>query len=160
MTTILQIVPATTASDIATVRALLGEYQARLGVDLSFQDFDAEVRSLPGDYAPPAGRLLLALHGDAAVGCVALRAAGGPRCEMKRLFVRPDTRGLGVGSALVTRVLQDARSAGYAEMVLDTLPTMTDAQRLYEQFGFHDIAAYRTNPVEGTRYLRKWLVDA
>jgi ribosomal protein S18 acetylase RimI-like enzyme len=153
----LRIIPATTPSDIALIRALLVEYQKRLGVDLSFQNFDAEVRSLPGDYAPPAGRLLLALHDATAVGCVALRAAGGARCEMKRLFVRPGTRGLGVGRALVVRVVEEARAAGYAEMVLDTLPTMVDAQRLYERFGFRDIAAYRPNPVDGTRYLGKSL---
>jgi ribosomal protein S18 acetylase RimI-like enzyme len=154
------IIPATTASDIAIVRALLVEYQARLGVDLSFQDFDSEMNGLPGDYAPPAGRLLLALHDGNAVGCVALRAAGGTRCEMKRLFVRPDARGLGVGRALVSRVLEEARMAGYAEMVLDTLPTMADAQRLYERFGFGDIPPYRPNPIEGTRYLGRALVDA
>jgi putative acetyltransferase len=151
----LHIEQAATDEAIAAVRALLHEYQTLLGVDLGFQDFESEVRGLPGAYAPPWGCLLLATHNTTAVGCVALRAAGGVRAEMKRLFVRPGTRGLGVGKALVSRVLGDARAIGYAEVVLDTLPSMIDAQRLYEQFGFHDIPAYRPNPVIGTRYLCK-----
>jgi putative acetyltransferase len=157
---VLYIADATSPEDLATVRVLLREYQARLGVDLCFQDFESEVRDLPGEYAVPSGRLLLAIHEQAYVGCVALRAAGGLRAEMKRLFVRPGTRGLGVGRALVARVLSEARAIGYTEVVLDTLPSMIEAQRLYEQFGFSDIAAYRPNPVVGARYLSKRLTDA
>jgi len=153
----LNIADATTPEDIATVRALIREYQSLLGVDLCFQGFDAEMRNLPGDYAPPRGRLLLATHDGKPVGCVALRDAGASRSEMKRLFVRPGTRGLGVGNALVSRVVDDARTIGYAEIVLDTLPSMADAQRMYERFGFRDIAPYRENPIQGTRYLAKSL---
>jgi len=153
----LHIAEVVTAEDIATVRALIREYQSLLGVDLGFQGFDAEMRNLPGDYAPPRGRLLLATHGGEPVGCVALRDAGASRSEMKRLFVRPGTRGLGVGNALVSQVIDDARMIGYAEIVLDTLPSMADAQRMYERFGFRDIAPYRENPIQGTRYLAKSL---
>jgi GNAT superfamily N-acetyltransferase len=146
------------AHDVTTARGLLREYQALLGVDLSFQGFEDEVNGLPGDYAAPGGRLLLATHDGAAVGCVAVRAFHGSRCEMKRLFVRSSARGLGVGGALVSRVLDEARAIGYLEIVLDTLPMMADAQRLYEQFGFREISAYRPNPIAGTRYLGKSLV--
>jgi len=150
---VLKIRQATAARDIDTTRALLHDYQRSLGVDLSFQDFETELRDLPGEYAAPRGRLLLAWHGEVPVGCVALRAAGGERCEMKRLFVRAGTRGLGVGRALVEAVLDAASAIGYAQIVLDTLPMMADAQRLYETFGFRDIAPYRPNPIPGTRYL-------
>ncbi len=143
--------------DIDIVRKLMLEYQTRLGVDLCFQGFDAELKGLPGDYAPPGGRLLLASINGSAIGCVALRAFDGSRCEMKRLFVRPAGRGLGVGRALVTRVMDEARAIGYAEMVLDTLPTMAEAQALYHAFGFRDISAYRVNPIPGTRYLGRGL---
>lgn len=139
--------------DIDIVRKLMLEYQTRLGVDLCFQGFDAELKGLPGDYAAPGGRLLLASIDGTAIGCVALRAFDGSRCEMKRLFVRPAGRGLGVGKALVTRVMDEARAIGYAEMVLDTLPTMAEAQALYHAFGFRDISPYRVNPIAGTRYL-------
>ncbi len=156
----LQIIQATSTDDFATVRALLREYQTLLGVDLSFQDFESEVSALPGAYAPPGGRLLLATHNYLPVGCVALREAGDARAEMKRLFVRPGTRGLGVGRALVLHVLNEALAMGYAEVVLDTLPSMAEAQRLYEQFGFYDIAPYRPNPIAGSRYLAKSLTGA
>ncbi|BCS32405.1 N-acetyltransferase [Luteitalea sp. TBR-22] len=156
----LDISQASTSEEIATVRALMLEYHALLGVDLRFQGFEAEVRGLPGAYAPPRGRLLLATHAGTAVGCVALQEAGWPRGEMKRLFVRPSGRGLGVGRALVSAVLSQAVVIGYTEVVLDTLPSMTEAQRLYEQFGFRDIPAYRPNPVHGARYLSKSLVGA
>jgi len=153
----LHITQVASADDIVIVRTLLREYQAGLGVDLCFQGFDAEVNGLPGSYAPPGGRLLLATYESSPVGCVALQAVNAGRCEMKRLYVRPHGRGLGVGRALVSAVLDEARAIGYTEVVLDTLPTMTEAQHLYQQFGFHDITAYRPNPVQGTRYLGKTL---
>lgn len=153
----LTIIQALSGDEVATVRNLFLEYQQRLGVDLCFQGFRAEVDGLPGDYAPPAGRLLLAFHDAEAIGCVALHAIDGSRCEMKRLFVRASGRGLGVGRELVSRVLEEARAIGYAEIVLDTLPMMTEAQRLYEAFGFRDIPPYRPNPIEGSRYLGRGL---
>jgi putative acetyltransferase len=156
----LNISHASTTQEIAAVRALMLEYQALLGVDLCFQGFEAELRDLPGAYAPPSGCLLLATHAGSAVGCVALHEAGWPRAEMKRLFVLPTGRGLGLGRALVSAVLAEAVAIGYTEVVLDTLPTMAEAQQLYERFGFRDIPPYRPNPVEGARYLSKSLLGA
>lgn len=156
----LTISQAVTPGAIESVRALMLEYQAGLGVDLCFQGFDAEVRDLPGPYAPPRGRLLLATQDGQAVGCVALREAGWPRAEMKRLYVRPSARGRGLGRALVSDVLSQAAAIGYAEVVLDTLPSMAEAQQLYAHFGFRDIPPYRANPVQGTRYLAKSLLGA
>lgn len=152
------IVAATTPGQLDAVRELLREYQASIGVDLCFQGFEHEVRDLPGQYSPPGGRLLLAIRGGVEVGCVAMRAIDDRRCEMKRLFVRPGYRGSGLGTMLVETILSEARAIGYAEVVLDTLPTMDEARRLYQKFGFGDIAAYDANPIPGTRYLGKSLL--
>ncbi len=154
----LSIRQAESSGDIDSVRELFREYQARLGVDLCFQGFAAELESLPGDYAPPRGRLLLAANDGVPVGCVALRPLEGARCEMKRLFVRPAARGLGAGRALIARILDEARALGYAEMVLDTLPVMAEAQHLYQAFGFRDIPRYCDNPIAGARYLGRSLL--
>jgi len=135
------------------VRGLFVEYQKALGVDLSFQGFAAELESLPGEYAPPRGRLLLARDGDSAAGCVAMRALTNDTCEMKRLYVCPPFREGGVGRQLAERVIAEARAAGYRHMNLDTLPTMAGAQRLYERLGFTEIAPYRHNPIAGSRFL-------
>ena len=153
----LLITHARSADEIERVRSLMREYQQRLGVDLSFQGFETELETLPGSYAPPAGRLLLAWHEQTAVGCVALQRVTDSRAEMKRLYVPPSARGLGVGRKLVCQLLDEAHAIGYSEVVLDTLPTMNEAQRLYEQFGFRDIEPYRPNPIAGTRYLGKTL---
>jgi len=140
-------------SDIPGVIALFREYQESLGVDLGFQGFEAELKALPGRYAPPSGRLLVARSGDELSGCVALQSLGGEECEMKRLYVRPGIRGSGTGRSLVERVIDEARGIGYRRMRLDTLPGMQSAIRLYESLGFVDVPAYRFNPVPGTRYL-------
>jgi ribosomal protein S18 acetylase RimI-like enzyme len=132
---------------------MLEEYAAWIGVDLSFQDFRREVRDLPGEYAPPGGDLYIARHGGETAGMVAFRAGPDGRAEMKRLFVRPSARGAGVGQVLVQHVIDAARAAGYRHMVLDTLPVMQGAQRMYERFGFRDIAPYYDSPIAGTRYL-------
>ena len=142
-----RIVVATTPEQIATVAALFREYASSLGVDLSFQHFEEELASLPGDYAPPRGRLLLASE-----GCVALRPLDGDICEMKRLYVRPSARGTGLGRALIERAIDEARAIGYRAMRLDTLPAMHAAKSLYRELGFREIEPYRFNPVEGTKY--------
>ena len=149
----LSIQPAVSPADLALVRELLLEYQTALDLDLGFQGFEAEVRNLPGAYAPPAGRLLLAWAEGTPVGCAALRSITPARGEMKRLYVRPQARGLGAGKSLALRILAEARAAGYRELVLDTLPTMTGAQALYLALGFREIPPYRPNPVPGARFL-------
>jgi len=149
----LQIRPACVPDEISTVRDLFREYAVSLGVDLCFQGFEKELASLPGDYAPPDGRLLLAVDGDSFAGCVALRRNEGDACEMKRLFVHPAFRGSGLGRRLAERVIGEARTIGYARMRLDTLPSMTEAIRLYESLGFARIAPYRHNPVPGAIYM-------
>jgi len=144
------IVVVTAAEEIAVVTALFREYGASLSVDLGFQKFEEELASMPGDYAPPRGRLLLAYEGSAAIGCVALRPIDHAICEMKRLYVR--ARGRGIGRQLAERVIAEARTIGYRFMRLDTLPSMTAAAALYAALGFREIPAYRFNPVEGTKY--------
>jgi GNAT superfamily N-acetyltransferase len=140
--------PATPA-DLDEIRALLREYAAWLEVDLCFQNFEQELAGLPGDYAPPRGRLLIA----EGAGCVALRAIDSEVCEMKRLYLRPEHRGSGLGRRLVQAIIDEARSAGYRRMRLDTMPKMDSAQRLYASLGFREIAAYRYNPEPGARFL-------
>lgn len=135
------------------LRELFREYTSSLGIDLSFQDYAAELAALPGKYAPPDGRLYLALVDGKPAGCVGLRRLDAGRCEMKRLYVRPAFRGLRLGDALVRRVIDDAASLGYRRMLLDTLPSMRRAIGLYRGLGFVDIAPYYHNPVEGTVYL-------
>lgn len=173
----LRITPAETKEAVKQASALFREYAASLGVDLSFQDFDRELATLPGDYASPTGRLFLALvdgtdplsgtgseqtrflssasfvsSTSLASGCIALRQFAGEICEMKRLYVRPQFRGHGAGRALAQAVIQAAREIGYRYMRLDTLPQMTQAQALYCALGFREIPPYRHNPVPGTRY--------
>lgn len=136
------------------VKMLFREYAASLSVDLCFQRFKEELDGLPGRYARPDGRLYLALAGGSPAGCIALRGLDGARCEMKRLYVRPAFRALGLGRALAGRVIGDARAMGCREMLLDTLSEMGGAQALYEKLGFIDIPPYYENPVPGARYMR------
>ena len=149
------ITQAKTAEDLAAVAGLFGAYAASLDVDLTYQNFHEELTSLPGEYAPPAGRVLLARSPKAEpLGCVALRPLPTPECcEMKRLFVTPASRGLGLGRALIEAVIREARRIGYREMRLDTLPSMKAAQAMYREAGFRPIPPYYETPVEGTVFL-------
>jgi len=154
----IDIVRATSAAEITTARRLFREYEASLGIELTFQGFAREVAELPGAYAPPAGRLLLAIEGPAPVGCVALRPLGDGICEMKRLYVRPTARGTRLGRRLTETVIREARAIGYARMRLDTLPSMKEAFALYQALGFREIAPYCENPIVGTHFMELDLV--
>jgi ribosomal protein S18 acetylase RimI-like enzyme len=138
-------------------RAYATEYAASIGAALCFQGFEAELAGLPGRYAPPSGCLLLAMEGDRAVGCVALRDLTGDTCEMKRLYVASECRGQGVGRLLVEEIVRKAERAGYQRMVLDTVPEMAGAIALYQQQGFVDTTRYWDCPIEETIYLEKAL---
>jgi ribosomal protein S18 acetylase RimI-like enzyme len=152
------IAPVRSAGDLAAARELFLAYASSLEIDLSYQNFAAELASLPGQYAPPSGELLLARDADAPVGCVALRAlAPHPCCEMKRLYVSPRARGGGLGEQLVHAVLREAERIGYREMRLDTLPSMTAAVALYRKLGFETMEPYYVTPVVGTIFLRRSL---
>lgn len=151
MTTIIQ---AETPGQIETARLLFREYETWLGMSLCFQDFETEVATLPGKYAEPEGRLLLAYVDNAPAGCIALRELDEGVCEMKRLFVRDEFRGHGLGLALVEKVIGEARASGYLKMRLDTFPPkMGKAVKLYESHGFREIAPYYTNPHAGVLFM-------
>lgn len=152
----MRIIAAVTPEQLRSVRDLFREYARSLGVDLAFQGFEAELAGLPGKYGPPEGALLLAVDGCAACGCVALRPLSPGVCEMKRLYVRPEFRGRGLGSALTKRILQEGAGRGYAVMRLDTLSGLTDAIRLYERLGFRRTGAYYDNPLPAVSY---WEID-
>ena len=154
-----RIVIAPAESETATLRELFREYQRWLDVDLCFQDFEAELEGLPGDYAPPRGGAWLARVDGKVAGCIALRPLEEGLCEMKRLWVRPDFRGLGLGRRLAETSIRAARDAGYGAMCLDTLGQMSEAHTLYDSLGFVEIPAYYNNPLEEVRYLRLELAE-
>ena len=159
------IIPARSPTAYAAAAALFQAYAATLEISLVYQNFDTELASIPGPYAPP-GELLLAYRSPISevkpfsdsvpIGCIALRPISSTpgRCEMKRLYTTPEARGLGVGKALVKRIMSVATERGYKEIVLDSLASMIAARRIYEKEGFHEIEAYYDSPVEGTVFLQ------
>jgi ribosomal protein S18 acetylase RimI-like enzyme len=149
----MELAQAETPEQIEEVRRMLREYETSLGVSLCFQGFEKELAALPAEYAPPGGRLLLALDAGQAVGCVALRGLDDETCEMKRLYLRPGFRGRGTGRWLALAIIDEARKIGYKKMRLDTLPSMREAIALYESLGFERIEAYCHNPVPGAVFM-------
>jgi len=148
------IVSAETAEQIEQARHLFREYQSWLEIDLCFQNFEKELAGLPGDYAQSAGRLLLAYEESQLAGCVALRKIDERICEMKRLFLRVEFRGHGLGRRLIETIIREAKQIGYERMRLDTLPPkMNDAIDLYRTYGFKEIASYYDNPVPGAIFM-------
>jgi ribosomal protein S18 acetylase RimI-like enzyme len=145
---------AKSEEEIQQARQLFEEYAAWLGINLCFQNFDKELAELPGDYAPPTGRLFLATENNQTAGCAALRRIGDGICEMKRLYVRPEFRGMRLGRNLAERIIEAAREIGYLRMRLDTLPGKMDkAIAMYSSLGFRNIAPYYNNPVEGAAFM-------
>lgn len=150
-----RISPARTREDINAVAELFAAYAAELPIDLRYQDFSSELAKLPGKYAPPEGELLVAWDDrDCPVGCVGMRSLDySNRCEMKRLYIVPEARSLGLGKTLTEAIIEEARSRGYSELVLDTLPTMKTAASLYGRLGFRRVEAYYRPTPSGTLFM-------
>jgi putative acetyltransferase len=150
----LELVQAESPAQVAQVRELFLEYAQSLGVDLCFQNFGQELAALPGRYAPPHGRLLLAEYEGQLAGCVALHQWEPGICEMKRLYLRPSFRGKGLGRVIAETIIAEAKKLGYQRMRLDTIePIMKDAVEMYRKLGFREIAPYRSNPIAGAMYM-------
>jgi carbonic anhydrase len=160
----LHVVTSADADALARVRQFFRTYAGGLGVDLSFQGFDEEMASLPGAYAPPRGRLFYAENDSRPAGCVGVRPFSEGVCELKRLYVEPAERGFGIGRTLTLAAIRAAREMGYRKMLLDTLPAMRIASRLYRELGFRETPAYYQTPIEGTMFLAldldNWAGDA
>ena len=146
---------AETESDFEQGKELFREYAKSLGVDLSFQDFEKELTTIDQQYHRPTGGLILAFKEDPVVGCAGLRKLDGDTAELKRMYVKVECRGLHIGVELLRRSMQLGKELGYKKMRLDTLKNMTQAQLLYQSFGFYEIPSYRFNPLEGTVYMEK-----
>ncbi len=140
-------------ASLEAIGVLFREYASSLGFELDFQNFKEELVNLPGEYSRPNGRILMAREADGPAGCVALRRIDVVTCEMKRLYVRPELRGRGIGKALAERIIGDAIRLGYTKMRLDTVSTMTAAIRLYRSLGFTEIGKYRVNPLPNALFL-------
>lgn len=149
---VLKIVEAQTEFELNEIRTLFKEYTDSLGFDLAFQNFDKEFAELPGKYAPPKGRLVLAYEDAQVIGCVGLREFEPGVCEMKRMYIREEFRKKGYGRSLAEKIIDIARGTGYQYMRLDTVPWMEPAIGLYQSLGFYEIPAYRFNPIKGTLY--------
>jgi GNAT superfamily N-acetyltransferase len=149
-----EIVPVETPAQLAQVRSLFREYWDSFRFSPCFQNFGEELALLPGDYVPPSGRLALATVAAEIAGCIALRRFDEERCEAKRLYVRPNHRGAGVGRALMDWVIEEARQAGYRELLGDTMPVMERALAMYDRMGFERTEPYGAKPTEGAVYIR------
>jgi len=150
----MRFIQATSSQEIDQARALFREYSSWIEIDLCFQNFDQEIARLPGDYAPESGRLLLAFVNQQVAGCVALRRLDEETCEMKRLYLKREFQGRGLGRSLAEKIIVDARSIGYRRMRLDTLPGRMDkAISLYRSLGFKEIPPYYNNPVAGAVFM-------
>lgn len=148
----IKIISAQTQDHINEIHQLFLDYEQFLGVDLCFQGFEEELAKLPGKYAPPKGALLIAVDEKNVAGCVAVRELENDICEMKRLFVRPQYRGNGIGRMLAKAIIDEAVKIGYNRMRLDTLNTLKEAMKLYESLGFKRIAPYYDNPLPNVVY--------
>jgi ribosomal protein S18 acetylase RimI-like enzyme len=155
-----EIIDVGSQEQLDDIRILFTEYVDSLGFDLHFQEYEREYAHLPGEYAPPVGRLFMALHDGAVAGCIALRKIDEHICEMKRLYVRPQYRGKKIGRLLSEKLITEARSMGYRMMRLDTVPKMTAAIALYRSLGFRKIEPYRFNPIPGAIFMELILQDA
>ena len=150
----LTLVQVESPAQVVQARELFLEYEQSLGVKLCFQNFEEELAGLPGHYAPPDGRLLLAEYDGQLAGCVALHLWESGVCEMKRLYLRPSFRGKGLGRVIAEKIIAEARNIGYRQMRLDTIePIMKDAVEMYRKLGFREIAPYRPNPIAGAMYM-------
>ena len=149
----LEFAQAKSKNEIEHIRKLFLEYAQSLDFNLCFQDFEEELKELPGEYAQPEGSLILAVYESNVAGCVALRKLSEGICEMKRLYVRPAYRGKGLGKKLAVKIIEEGRKIGYKKMRLDTIPSMVEAIALYRFLGFKEIEPYRYNPIEGAIYM-------
>ena len=147
-----EILKVASGEPLSWFKELASEYVSSLPFELDFEDFARELRELPGDYAPPGGLLIVAVWDGNPAGCVALRPFDGKTCEMKRMYVRPEFRGHGLGRAIAERAVAEARRIGYEKMRLDTVASLKEANRMYEGMGFREIAPYRHNPRPDARY--------
>jgi ribosomal protein S18 acetylase RimI-like enzyme len=148
----MEIIHIKTAKHLDEIRQLFREYENYLGVDLCFQGFEDELARLPGEYASPKGSLLLAVDGKNTAGCVAVRKYNGDVCEMKRLYLRPKYRGVGLGRKLAEKIIKEAERIGYSSIRLDTLKKLKEAMGLYESLGFKRVDPYYDNPLPGVIY--------
>ena len=154
-----KLIEANSEKHLEHIRELFKEYAESLGFTLDFQNFNKELAELPGEYAPPAGRLILALWDDEIAGCVALRKFKDTICEMKRMYVKARFRRKGIGRQLAENIVKEARKIGYTHMRIDTIETMKQANSLYKSMGFKEIKPYRYNPIKGAKYMELSLKD-